>query len=149
MAIKNYLTEIPTARTVAEIQQMLGEAGASSISVDYKDKKVAAIKFEIELGDLTLRYVLPCRWQQIHKLLKADKKAIEAMRRHQIALSEEHSRAVGWRIVRDWLDSQLALIEAEMVDIQEVMLPFMLAADGRTAYEVLAGGRMLLGRKGD
>ena len=144
MPIKNYTTKIPSARTIAEIQQMLGEHGAQSIGTHYQDKKVSAITFEIRSGELVLRYLLPCRWQQIYALLNYDEKAKRVLREMRLKLDEERCRAIGWRIVRDWLDAQLALIEAEMAEMEEVMLPYMLARDGRTAYEMLGGGRLLL-----
>ena len=147
MAIKNYTTKIPASRTVGEIQEMLASHNAQHIGLDYQNKKVAAVTFEVVVGELTLRYLLPCRWQQIHRLLKDDQAAQKVMRGKGISFGEEHCRAVGWRIVRDWLDAQLSLIEAEMADIKEVMLPYMLAHDGRTAYEVLGGGQLLLGKK--
>jgi hypothetical protein len=147
MAIKNYTTDIPAARTIAQIQEMLINGGAEGIYMEMKNRKVDAVNFEIKMGELMLRYRLPCKWESIYKLLEKDTRAQKVMRGEKITFGEEHCRAVGWRIVRDWLDAQLALVEAEMADIKEVMLPYMLAQDGRTAYEVLGGGRLLLGKK--
>lgn len=148
MAIKNYSTIIPEARTIAEIQTMLGEHGARHIGMDYENKKVRAITFEMEIDGRFAAYRLPCRHEGIMQLLTGDKVALDTLRSKKLKLTEAHCRAVGWRIVRDWLDSQLALIEAEMAELQEVMLPYMIAGDGRTVYEVLDGGRRLLEDKG-
>lgn len=144
MAIKNYTTQIAAARTIAEIQQMLGEHGAHRIGLDYQDKQVAGITFQIEVDADVLTYRLPCRWQGIYELLKDDARAQQVMRDKKIKFGDQHCRAVGWRIVRDWLDAQLALIEAEMADLKEVMLPYMLTRTGATVYQVLDGGRRLL-----
>jgi hypothetical protein len=133
MAIKNYTTLIPESRTIQEIQTMLARAGARRIGLDYENGQVAAIAFQMAVGDQLLSYRLPCRSEQIYHLLATDGRA--------------HARAVGWRIVRDWLDAQLALIETEMADLPEVMLPYLLISDGRTAYEVLNQGRNLLPKK--
>src|SRR5438552_18436509 len=39
---------------------------------------------------------------------------------------------VEWRIVKDWVEAQLALIETRMVTAQQVFLPYAIMRDGRT-----------------
>jgi hypothetical protein len=147
MAIKNYTTLIPESRTIQEIQTMLARAGARRIGLDYENGQVAAIAFQMAVGDQLLSYRLPCRSEQIYHLLATDGRAQQVMKDKKIKFGRAHARAVGWRIVRDWLDAQLALIETEMADLPEVMLPYLLISDGRTAYEVLNQGRNLLPKK--
>jgi len=48
----------------------------------------------------------------------------------------EHAERVAWRIVKDWLEAQLAIIRTEMATLDQVMLPYMRADDGRTVYEL-------------
>lgn len=148
MSIKNYSTVIPIDRTISEIQKMLGQHGARRVGMEYENKYVSAIAFEMQIGDQIAGYRLPCRYEGVYHLLKDDKIALETMRSKKIKFGEAHCRAVGWRIVRDWLYAQLALIEAQMAEMQEVMLPYMITADGRTVYEMLDGGRRLLEKKG-
>ena len=45
------------------------------------------------------------------------------------------ARRTSWRVVRMWLEAQLALIEAGLVDLPQVMLPFMIDDEGRTVYQ--------------
>ena len=49
----------------------------------------------------------------------------------------EQARRVGWRIIKDWLEAQMALLELNMVKIQEVFLPYIIGIDGKTIYEKL------------
>lgn len=147
MAIKNYTTDVPIERTIAEIQKMLGEHGARRVGMEYANKHIVAVAFEMDIAGQSASYKLPCRHEGIYRLLKDDAKAQDIMRRNKVKFSENHCRAVGWRIVRDWLDAQLALIEAEMAELQEIMLPYMITSDGRTVYQVLDGGRRLLESK--
>ena len=43
---------------------------------------------------------------------------------------------MGWRIVRDWLEAQMAVIQTEMVSLDQIMLPYMRGAEGKTFYEL-------------
>jgi len=37
----------------------------------------------------------------------------------------EQAHRVGWRIIKDWLDAQLTILQIEMVKIQELFLPYV------------------------
>jgi hypothetical protein len=54
------------------------------------------------------------------------------------------ARRVAWRITKDWLDAQLALIETEMVPLEQVMLPYMTTDSGQTVFEVLKDTQLKL-----
>ena len=50
----------------------------------------------------------------------------------------EQARRTGWRILKDWVDSQIALMEIELVRIHEVFLPYMYDdKTGKTLFETL------------
>ncbi len=50
-------------------------------------------------------------------------------------------RDVAWRIVKDWLEAQLALLQSRQVKLEQVMLPYMLGTGEQgepvTVYEAL------------
>lgn len=48
----------------------------------------------------------------------------------------EQAARVAWRIAKDWLEAQAALIDAEMALLDEVMLPYMLGDRGQTVYDI-------------
>lgn len=49
--------------------------------------------------------------------------------------SREHATRVAWRVVKDWLEANLALIAAEMATIDEVMLPYLHVGDDKTLWQ--------------
>jgi hypothetical protein len=53
----------------------------------------------------------------------------------------EHDQAerVAWRIVKDWIAAQLAIVETGMTSLDQVMFPYMLDNDGATLYELYVG----------
>ena len=53
----------------------------------------------------------------------------------------EQAFRTAWRIIKDWGEAQLALLETEMVDFEEVFMPYILS--GReTLYQALSEGRV-------
>ena len=60
----------------------------------------------------------------------------QVLRTNPVGCRKQAERTA-WRIVKEWVVAQMALIETEMVDMEEVFLPYMLAGD-RTLYDVLS-----------
>jgi len=50
---------------------------------------------------------------------------------------------VAWRILKDWVAAQMAILETEMVKLEQIFLPYVETPDGRTVYERLAESRFL------
>lgn len=132
----NYSTTIAATKTVGEMQQMLAEAGASRIAVDYEDGHPSALSFALETAHGVRVFVLPVNVDAMHQLLirkerqgqlKAGLKAVRS--------SREQATRVGWRIMKDWLGAQLAIIDSTMLDLTQVMLPYMRVDESHTLYE--------------
>jgi hypothetical protein len=127
MPILNYTTTIAATKTVADIQVILAKAGAEQVIVRYgKDQQPAALVFELK-GEM---YMLPCRADEVLKTLRVGRGVPARLRTREQALR------VAWRILKDWTEAQAAIIATGMVDAQEVMLPYQIARDGMTVYEV-------------
>ena len=54
----------------------------------------------------------------------------------------EQAARVAWRIVKDWLEAQVAIVEAGMMTMDQAMLPHMLAPGGQTFYGALVEDRL-------
>ena len=59
-------------------------------------------------------------------------------------LGTPRSQRISWRILKDWIEAQLALIETEMVSLDQVLLPYMTTDTGHSVYEVLVERRFAL-----
>ncbi|MCH8134806.1 MAG: hypothetical protein IIB77_02370, partial [Proteobacteria bacterium] len=62
--------------------------------------------------------------------------------------TREQASRVAWRIIKDWLRAQLAIIETEQAEMVEVFLPYAQhPVTGQTLYEQLeaSGFRQLTG----
>jgi hypothetical protein len=135
MPILNYTTTIEVQKTVGEISAMLGRAKATAILTELEEGIVSAISFRIktEFGVLTFR--LPANTQRIYQVIARNRLITPRMR------TKEQAARVAWRIVKDWLQAQLAMIEADLVDLEQVFLPYAQNAAGQTVYDVMKSQR--------
>jgi hypothetical protein len=126
-------TQVDPSQTVGEIQRILGQYGASAIMTEYdEEREVSAVSFEIKLQDHRIPFRLPCRWGSIFEVLNARRK-----RRPYKRSVEAQAKRVAWRQILRWVEAQLALVETDMVKMQEVFLPYILQKDDKTLYEYL------------
>lgn len=131
MAILNYTTKIDANKTVGEIQGILAKAGAKSVSVDFEDAQPIAITFAIALNGEFINYRLPSNAEGVYKALCRDSKVTRAQR------TMAQARRVAWRIVKDWVEAQLAVIEAGLATLPEVFLPYAIAPSGQTFFQIV------------
>jgi hypothetical protein len=129
--ILNYTTSVPVGKTVAEISQMLVEHGAQSLLLEYNaQREPCAISFRIQTQYGLIAFRLPSRVNQVGRLLAAERR-----RQRNPQANHEKAARVGWRVLKDWVAAQLALIKAEMVGLEEVFLPYALDHQGQTFFE--------------
>lgn len=142
MAILNYTTKVDASRTVAEIQRILVSAGAVSVKVDYHEREPVAVSFLAYVGDRTVPFRIPANWEGVLRIIR--KPGSKVPSRSQ---TPQQAKRIAWRIVKDWVEAQLAFIEAEQASLAQLFLPHAINnASGRTLYEEFAADpRFLLG----
>lgn len=132
MPILNYTTQIQSEKTVSQIQGLLAGAGAKTIMTEYDDDHVlSSIAFQMSVKGQILSFRLPARVDKIYILLKNGRRVPRKLR------TKEQAARVCWRIIKDWIEAQLALIEAEQAQFAEVFLPYAQDNTGATLYEKL------------
>lgn len=143
MPLLNYTTKVPAATTIGEVQSMLVKAGARQVVADYDDAGTTvglAFGLMTEYGPRT--FCLPVSIDKVEPLLakqlKGDPSARPFMR------TREHAERVAWRILKDWIEAQLAIIATEMVTLDQVMLPYMADESGQTVYELYRDRQLAL-----
>lgn len=139
MPILNYTTKIAVARTVGQIQGILASAGAQSISIDYDEQgQPTAVTFLITVQEQLVNFRLPSRWHGVWAALKNDPNVPKRFK------TEEQARRVAWRIVKDWVEAQLAIIEAGLAELAEVFLPYAVnPQSGQTLFQEFQANRLL------
>jgi hypothetical protein len=138
--ILNYTTEVPPERTVSEITSLLVRKGAKSITSDFhEDGRVKAVSFIMVVGGLPTRFLLPVNVAGVARVMIRDKPHKPQTRVTKVVHEERLKRQaewVAWRILKDWVEAQMALIESGQGEAAQVFMPYATAQDGRTMYEL-------------
>jgi len=137
--LKNYTTEIPAQRTISEIEDILVKNGATDTWKQYGSAgKVTALNFAVNTEFGKMPFKLSIDAQVISEVLKEQvKQGLKGISRKQ-ALDIEHARNVGWRIVKDWIDAQMAMISLKMRKLEQVFLADIYdMRSGKTFFQIL------------
>jgi hypothetical protein len=130
MAILNYTTKVAATRTASEIQELLARKGAQRVSVDYDSQgDPAAIEFMFHVHKQPVWFRLPCNVDGVFKAMSRDGSGVP--RKLQ---SKAQGQRAAWRIVKNWVEVQLAMIEANQMEMAEVFLPYSIDREGHTMY---------------
>ncbi len=70
--------------------------------------------------------------------------AVLEKQRVRTIITRDMATRVAWRILKDWVRAQMAILETEMVSVEQIFLPYMEAKDGRTVYELMVANGLAL-----
>lgn len=138
MPLLNYTTKVDIYTTLGQIQGQLVKHGAIKILQDYDDAgRITALSFMIDtpLGPRGIR--LPANVDAVHKVLTKQK----------VKCDREQAERVAWRIVKDWVEAQMAILESEMVQMEEIFLPYMVSASGQTLFEAYQNNQLQIDKE--
>lgn len=127
--IKNYTSAIPATTSMSRIEEMLVEAGARDFIKSYNNNKECdAIIFVMAVPGVSqpMHFKLPAKvdacYEALWKMyLKTVKKPSDAMK---LTIRQQASRTA-WKIIHDWVDLQISLIQLEQAEAMEIFLPYV------------------------
>lgn len=138
MSILNYTTKIEPNKSAAEIQELLGKKGVNHVSIQYVSGEPAAIFFSIDINKSPVNFRLPSNWEGVLSVLRKNPG------KKRITIDSNQAKRVAWRIIKDWVEAQLAIIESGQADIGEVFMPYAINANGMTLWNQLNTNPQLL-----
>lgn len=138
MAILNYTTQIDFEKTIQEISKILVKHGATKISTDYKDNIPVAVTFCLVLNGNMVGFALPANYSGVLKAMQKDGNVPRSLQ------TKEQALRVSWRIIKDWVASQMAIVEAQLAEMAEVFLPYAITKNGNTLYKEIQENGMLM-----
>lgn len=139
MPILNYTTKIDSYKTITEIQKILATNGAKKMIVDNDvSGNPVALTFCIQLNGESIAFALPCNFDGVLKAMRNSSKVPRSL------CNEEQALRVGWRIVKDWVEAQMAIVQAQLASIAEVFLPYAITKSGTTLFNYIQTDRNLL-----
>ena len=130
MAILNYTTEVAAEKTVAQIQSLLAKAGAQAIMSEYDSEGVlCAMSFRLVTPQGPISFTLPSNIDRILECLKRDRKVPGRLK------TKEQASRVAWRILLNWIEAQVAIVQAQCAELPQVFLPYAKMKGGETLYD--------------
>ena len=134
MPILNYTTTIDAEKSIMEIQKVLVKGGATKITTDYENGMPKSVTFCMVLNGTIIGYSLPANYKGVLRAMSKDSKVPKK------SLTEEQDIRVSWRIVKDWVEAQVAIVQAELASMPEIFLPYAITTNGITLYEEISKG---------
>lgn len=136
MPILNYTTKIEAFVSVGEIQARLAKHGAKKIIQDFNDSgRPTSLSFLIDTPMGIRAIKLPANVDAVYKVMQKQKIK---------GCDHQQAERVAWRILKDWVEAQMAILESEMVVMDEVFLPYMVDKSGNTLYQAYCGNQLML-----
>lgn len=145
MGLLNYSTQIPKEKTIGEIENILSQHGANAILKDFDGAgNITSISFKVNTEYGEMPFKLPMNVQAAMQIINEQTEKYRGRPGHRERVVPlrykddlDQARRVGWRIIKDWIKAQMALIELGLVKIQQVFLPYAVTPNGKTFYEYL------------
>lgn len=132
MRLLNYTTNISADQTAAEIVGILARHGATNIMMDYAQGKITGIAWRIDREPTPISFRILVNIPAVYTVMTA-----QGILKTNLTKRREQAERTGWRILKDWIEAQMALLETEMVQLEEIFLPYMLVGE-KTLYQVMA-----------
>ncbi len=132
--LKNYTSNVPANKSVMHIESLLALHGAKSVVKQYENQKLLAVSFFMQINNKLIPFRLPARIQQVEKTLKS---VIKKPRKGTLERIAEQSERTAWKIISDWIDAQMALVELQQAEMAEIFMPYMWSEKlGQSFYQI-------------
>jgi hypothetical protein len=163
MFLKNYTSDVPVSQTIFRIEQVLIRCGVSGITKEYgPNSVVTAIRFHIKtaesIPELTVR--LPANRERALDALWLDyadgeKLSEDGQRIHWNSRKRkvrndfaDQAERTAWKIVQDWVEVQMSMIQLKQAETVEVFMPYIWDGQQTVFGRIKANGyRALLPEK--
>lgn len=129
--LKNYTSSVPASRSQAFIERKLVQHGARAIQKTYgPDGRVDAMCFSIPIEGRDVFFRLPARVSNCEEVLRANLSS--RARPETVKNIPDQAERTAWKIVSDWVEAQMAMIELAQIEVMEVFMSYIF--DGEQTY---------------
>ena len=143
MFLKNYTSNVPVSETIHKIEKVLIRCGVAGIMKEYGlNTKVIAVTFQVASpgGKITIRlpveeqHALDALWEEYigDDLLSDGRVKWSSRKRKPKSDFTEQASRTAWKIIQDWVEVQMSMIQLKQADLIQVFLPYVF--DGKRTY---------------
>lgn len=122
--LKNYTSQVPVSTSVSFIEQCLTKNGARQILKEYDAAgRCDGICFSIPINNSEIHFRLPAQIANCERVLMSTlSRRARPETKKQIPKQAERT---AWKILSDWVEAQMAMIELAQVEVMEVFMPYL------------------------
>ena len=129
--LKNYTSTVPAAKSQAFIETKLVQNGARAIQKTYSPEgRVDAMCFSMPIEGRDVFFRLPARVSNCEEVLLANMSS--RAKPETIKKIPAQAERTAWKIVSDWVEAQMAMIELAQIEMMVVFMPYVF--DGKCTY---------------
>ncbi|MBK8088906.1 MAG: hypothetical protein IPK31_13715 [Chitinophagaceae bacterium] len=144
MNIKNYTSNIEASKSMARIEELLVEIGATNINKQYANKVCTGITFLLYDQQLqqTLPFHLKAQTEECFLVLWKD---VKRPRPDTKATLQAQANKTAWKILSDWTEIQCSMILLGQAKPLQMFLPFMYdTKNDETLFDKVTNGKVKL-----
>jgi hypothetical protein len=140
--IKNYTSSVAPERSIMSIEKSLIENGATGIFKEYGEGLPIGIVFTMNVNGQKLGFKLYARPRAVEKVLLGGYRRLHKDTAKRIS---EQAAKTAWKILADWVEAQMAMVQLEQRDLLAVFLADSYdPKNNMTVYEKIQTGMLKL-----
>ncbi|HMU46127.1 MAG TPA: hypothetical protein PKC72_07155 [Chitinophagaceae bacterium] len=144
MNIKNYTSTVDASKSMAKIEELLVEIGATNINKKYEEKICTGITFLLFDQQLqqTLPFHLKAQVEECFTILWQD---VKRPRPDTKELLRKQASRTAWKILSDWTEVQCSMILLGQAKPLQMFLPFVYdMKSNETLFDKVSSGKTKL-----
>lgn len=146
MFLKNYSSNVPVSQSIARIEHVLLRCGVTSIEKEYapgaESAKIVALTFKLQIPKGPLVQIrLPANEEAAIQALWVDYAGADISSNGQYCYGRkskqrkefiEQGTRTAWKIMQDWIEVQMSMIQLKQAELLQVFLPY--CWDGESTF---------------
>lgn len=129
--MKNYTSTVPIETTIARIEKILCGAQIKNIIKDYDENGIVALYFTLK--NPATNNLIPVRLPaNVESVMKVLREKMKRPRQETLRRLWQQANRTAWKLMQDWVEVQLSLIELQQIEALQVFLPYVW--DGKQTY---------------
>lgn len=144
MNIKNYTSTVDASRSMARIEELLVDIGATNINKQYADKVCSGITFLLFDDQLqqTMAFHLKAQVEECFIVLWSEVKRPQANTK---SVLQQQAIRTAWKILSDWTEIQCSMIMLKQAKPLQMFLPFIYDMKTQeTLFDKITSGKVKL-----
>ena len=140
--LRNYTTSISAVKSIAEIESLLCEFGATNIMKKVEDKRFVSVMFTLVIGEKTLPFKFTADIQKTAQYIYDDYVSTRTRITKDVEDFYDDAYKITWRIYKDLIHSQVSILQTGLFSLEQALLPFLMLDENTTLSDKFITGKL-------